>query len=183
MKAAAAQRLVVISGCSGGGKSTLLAELERRGHAVVEEPGRRVVQAALRSGEATLPWIDMAGFLRRCIALALDDHARAARHQGSWVFFDRSLVDAVAALQALPGEALPPVPPLSSLYHPRVFLTPPWPEIYVQDAERRHAMEAAQAEFERLQLAYPALGYEALLLPKLSVAERADWVLQSLAQA
>jgi predicted ATPase len=35
-------RFVVISGCSGGGKSTLLAELGRRGHAVVEEPGRRI---------------------------------------------------------------------------------------------------------------------------------------------
>ncbi|WP_207234152.1 AAA family ATPase [Pseudomonas aeruginosa] len=35
---------VAISGCSGGGKSTLLAELKLRGHAVVEEPGRRIIQ-------------------------------------------------------------------------------------------------------------------------------------------
>jgi predicted ATPase len=176
------KHFVVISGCSGGGKSTLLAELQRRGHQVIEEPGRRVVQTALRNGEPTLPWIDMAGFLRSCIALALDDHARAAHHPGSWVFFDRSLVDVASALQALPGEALPPVPPLSSLYHPRVFLTPPWPEIYVQDAERRHAIDAALAEFERLQLAYPALGYTVSLLPKISVAERADWLLRSLVE-
>jgi predicted ATPase len=33
-------RFVVISGCSGGGKSTLLAELGRRGHTVI---GRRIV--------------------------------------------------------------------------------------------------------------------------------------------
>jgi predicted ATPase len=31
-------RFVVISGCSGGGKFTLLAELGRRGYATVEEP-------------------------------------------------------------------------------------------------------------------------------------------------
>jgi predicted ATPase len=31
---------VVISGCSGGDKSTLLIELGRRGYATVEEPGR-----------------------------------------------------------------------------------------------------------------------------------------------
>lgn len=31
-----ASRHVVITGCSGGGKSTLLAELARRGHAVVD---------------------------------------------------------------------------------------------------------------------------------------------------
>jgi hypothetical protein len=35
---------VVISGCSGGGKSTLLDELGRRRYAVVAEPGRRIVQ-------------------------------------------------------------------------------------------------------------------------------------------
>jgi hypothetical protein len=35
--------LVMISGYSGGGKSTLLAELARRGHATVPEPGRRIL--------------------------------------------------------------------------------------------------------------------------------------------
>jgi predicted ATPase len=36
-------RFVVISGCSGGGKSTLLAELGRRRHSIIEEPSRRIV--------------------------------------------------------------------------------------------------------------------------------------------
>ncbi len=49
-------KLVVISGCSGGGKSTLLAELARRGHAVVEEPGRRIVAQELARGGPALPW-------------------------------------------------------------------------------------------------------------------------------
>ena len=38
---------VVISGCSGGGKSTLLTELGRRGYMTVEEPGRRIVKEEL----------------------------------------------------------------------------------------------------------------------------------------
>ena len=33
------QNFYVISGCSGGGKSTLLSELEHRGYKVVAEPG------------------------------------------------------------------------------------------------------------------------------------------------
>ena len=36
-------RFVVISACSSGGKSTLIAELGKRGYAVVDEPGRRIV--------------------------------------------------------------------------------------------------------------------------------------------
>jgi len=37
------ENFVTISGCSGGGKSTLLAELRRRGFVTIDEPGRRVV--------------------------------------------------------------------------------------------------------------------------------------------
>jgi predicted ATPase len=34
--------LVVISGCSGGGKSTLLSELRNQGYSVIEEVGRNL---------------------------------------------------------------------------------------------------------------------------------------------
>jgi predicted ATPase len=35
-------RWVVISGCSGGGKSALLSEFARRGYRTVDEPGLRI---------------------------------------------------------------------------------------------------------------------------------------------
>jgi predicted ATPase len=47
-------RFVVISGCSGGGKSTLIAEFGRRGYAIVEEPGRRIVKEELANGGSAL---------------------------------------------------------------------------------------------------------------------------------
>jgi predicted ATPase len=139
-------RFVVISGCSGGGKSTLLAELGRRGHAVVEEPGRRIVIEEMNRGGTALPWIDMPDFARRAIAMTLSDLALMATFDG-WVFFDRCLVDAASALQYLTGE-----PVLESLgrtnrYHRLVFLAPPWPEIYVKDRERRHDEAAAIDEY------------------------------------
>lgn len=58
-------RFVIISGCSCGGKSTLLAELGQRGLATIEEPGRRVVREELASGGGALPWADMTAFVRR----------------------------------------------------------------------------------------------------------------------
>ena len=42
-------------------------------------------------------------------------------------------------------------------------------------------MAAALLEFERLQRTYPALGYTVSLLPKVGVAQRADFVLEALA--
>lgn len=88
---------IVLSGCSGGGKSTLLAELERRGFSVVPEPGRRIVEEEQRSEGLALPWVDLAAFAKRAIDLASEDRRRMV-DEASWVFFDRGLVDAAVAL-------------------------------------------------------------------------------------
>jgi predicted ATPase len=92
------------------------------------------------------------------------------------------LIDAAVALQHLTGE--PVLTPLgqSHRYHRRVFLTPPWPEIYVTDSERRHGLNAGVAEYRRLLDVYPSLSYEVTILPKVSVHERADFVLHTLAE-
>jgi predicted ATPase len=60
--------------------------------------------------------------------------------------------------------------------------TPPWPEIYVTDSERRHGLNAGVAEYRRLLDVYPSLSYEVTILPKVSVHERADFVLHILAE-
>jgi predicted ATPase len=173
------EQFVLISGCSGCGKSTLLAELRARGHHVVEEPGRRIVKHELQAGGGALPWIDQAAFARRAIEMALADREAARGHAG-WVFFDRGLIDAASALEDLTGE--PVLEALGALhrYHRRVFLAPPWPEIYLTDAERRHGFEAGLPEYDRLQTSLPALGYEVLTLPKATVSARADFVLAAL---
>lgn len=175
-----AQRLVLITGCSGGGKSTLLAELGRRGFAVVQEPGRRIVAQQLATGGSALPWIDLEGFLRRAIDMAQADYDEARAKPGV-SFFDRGLVDAASALEELTGEPAVARHCTARRYAEAVFLTPPWPEIYQTDAARRHDIAAAVAEHDRLAALYPVLGYMPVSLPKLSVADRAEFVLNALA--
>jgi predicted ATPase len=166
---------IVISGCSGGGKSALLAELSRRGHAVVEEPGRRIVREELDKGGSALPWVDAVAFARRAIEMSLADLAAADGTTG-WVFFDRGLIDAECALRELTGQRPSRASHDACRYHRRAFLAPPWPEIYRQDPERRHGYDDAIAEYGRLAEAYPSLGYEVVLLPKTSVEARAGFV-------
>lgn len=172
-------RHVVLSGCSGGGKSTLLAELARRGFPTVSEPGRRIVEQELRGDGKALPWADLAAFARRAIDMATEDRRRAAQKSG-WVFFDRGLIDAAMALQHATGQPARVVLDQFERYHSQVFLTPPWTEIYVCDRERRHGLEEAIAEYDRLLAAYNQLGYETIVLPKLGVGDRADFVLDRL---
>ena len=169
-----ANRFVMISGCSGGGKSTLLAELARRGHRVVAEPGRRII-AELRAGTGgALPWDDPAGFARCAMAMSLADHA-AAR---GLTFFDRGVVDAAVALQATTGEVA--AQEVAHYRYDQLFLAPPWPEIYEQDADRRHSLEKALSDHDRVERAWRDAGYDPVILPRDTVAGRADFVLATL---
>jgi predicted ATPase len=113
------------------------------------------------------------------VETALRDREMAKTYPG-WVFFDRGLIDAASALDSLGGQPL--LQRINALhpYHRRVFLAPPWPEIYVQESERRKGFEAGLAEYERLERELPALGYDVVVLPKASISIRADFVLNAL---
>jgi predicted ATPase len=173
-------RFVILSGCSGGGKSTLLEELGRRGHAIVPEPGRRIVREQQAIGGDALPWADVSAFVSRIIAMARADYEAAANNPG-WTFFDRGLFDAVSALGDLKGTPLPAAELAGYPYHRTVFLTPPWPALYATDGERRHDLATAEGEYQRLLRDYPAHGYTTVILPQLSVAARADLIERTLA--
>jgi predicted ATPase len=171
-------RFVVISGCSGGGKSTLLFELQRRGYAVAEEPGRRIIAEELRSSGQALPWNNLAAFAERAVEMSLHDRTRARKMSGV-VFFDRGLIDAAAALEHATGRSTLRTYS-SERYNPRIFMVPPWPEIHAHDAERRHGLQEAIEEYERLLVAFSSLGYTIEVLPKVGVSQRADNIIQSL---
>ncbi len=158
----------VLSGCSGGGKSTLLRALQARGHPVFEEPGRRVV------AEGISPHATPERFALRCLELAAVDHAAGA----GLCFYDRSALDAVVWFlrtgRALPEDFTDVVTRLR--YAPTVFLVPPWPEIYRRDDARQHGLEEALAEYHALCDRLPDLGYRVEIVPKRPVPERADWI-------
>ena len=170
-------RLIVISGCSGGGKSTLLDELARRGFRTFEEPGRRIVKEELACRGDALPWADAEAFLSRCIALSLENIA-AARAREGFAFCDRGLIDAVNGLEHMgrpvPEHALRAL--AERPYYQTVFITAPWAELFCQDAERRHGFAEACEQYDRLLSAYADRGHRLVLLPRLPVAERAAFV-------
>jgi predicted ATPase len=63
-----------------------------------------------------------------------------------------------------------------------VFMVPPWPEIFRNDAERRHSLSDAERTYARQLRHYERLGYRPVTVPKLDVGARADFVLASLEQ-
>lgn len=170
---------VLITGCSGGGKSTLLAALGSRGYETIPEPGRRIVEAESAGTGQNLPWVDMKAFANSALCMARNDLAASDSRSG-FVFFDRGVVDAAVALQFAGGAPYRKTLGVSLHYSKTVFLAPPWPEIFTRDATRKHCFEAASEEFNRLEVALLDLGYDVCTLPKISVEDRANYVLDTL---
>lgn len=173
-------RFVVLSGCSGGGKSALIEALAAGGFDVVPEPGRRIVREELARGGDALPWTNAHAFAQRAIRMACDDWETARSSTSGFVFFDRSLIDAASAIEEITGVNSAATAVNAHRYARRVFFTPPWPEIFHGDRERRHSFDAAAAEYERLREAYAAFGYEVQILPKRPVAARVEIILAGL---
>lgn len=170
---------ILITGCSGGGKSTLLEALKSRGHAGVTEPGRRVITKQHEIGGDALPWADMVGFAREALALAKSDLETMAHTEGP-VFFDRGTIDAATALQHYAGTPVAQSLSGSTGYHKTVFIAPPWPAIYETDAARQHGFDEAVAEYHRLHHILTELGYETVALPRTSAQARVAFVLSRL---
>jgi predicted ATPase len=178
--AAARDRFVVITGCSGGGKSSLLAELARRGEHVCAEPGRQVIREQNAIGGDAVPQHDAMKFLELTISRTMHQMIAAASSGGTHrIFFDRGIVDQVSG----------PVPPhflrAAELcrFHENVFVVPPWPELFHNDEERKHSFEDARAHYEAQLKTYERFGYKLVMIPKVPVPARADFVLEKIASA
>lgn len=173
------KRFVILSGCSGGGKTTIVQELDRRGFATVGEPGRRVIADERSRGGSALPWTDPPSFLQRVMEMSIIDLSTSAKTNG-WVFFDRGLIDAAAGVERQTGEAAMGFLRQFPRFHDCVFFAPPWHEIYQRDEDRRHSFREAVVESEHLLQVYSKLGYELVCLPRATVSDRVDFILHRL---
>lgn len=125
-------------------------------------------------------WNDAVSRLLKSLAAGLFPTKCAAKGFEGWVFFDRGLIDAAAALEHAIGVSVFETLRKTDRYYRQVFLTPPWPEIFTKDSERQHNMDEALEEYGRLLAAYSNLGYETTILPKTNIHARANFLLDCL---
>lgn len=169
----------LLTGCSGGGKSTLIEALAGRGITTVPEPGRRVIAAAQAAGSDALPWQNLSAFLADALELARADLARL-KDTAAPVVFDRGVLDAAVALRHHCGTPLDHSFRGAFPYASCVFVAPDWPDLFQVDAERRHSLQDAQAEYRRLLTAIRELRLEPVFLPRTTVADRVSFVMNAI---
>jgi predicted ATPase len=172
---------IVITGGPGAGKTTLLLALQKRGYTIVGDSPRTIIQDRSRRGLSPRPSEhELAHETLRMDVAHYEHHAATP----GWVFFDRSILDALCGLDC--------IAPLNDQelsvwlakypYGSKVFLLPPWKAIYVTDDERDHTFEHAESVYGVLQTWYRRLDrYQVIEVPKVPVEDRCTWVLQALA--
>lgn len=176
----------VITGGPGSGKSTLIDYLEQQGFMRSVEAGRSIIQEQTMIGGAALPWKDSMLFAE----LMLSWDMRSYQHElqklkqgiNAPVLFDRGVPDVMGYLRLEGVEVPDHILRAGELfrYNKRVFIAPPWPDIYRQDAERKQDLKTACRTFDTMAAVYTELGYELVELPRCSIEERAAFIRSSL---
>jgi predicted ATPase len=172
-----ADHLHVITGGPGSGKTSLIDALAAEGIRHMPEAGRAIIQDQVDIGGSALPWDDRDAFATLMLAWEMRSYREAVGAPGP-IVFDRGIPDVIGYLRlcGLPVPATALRAAKQRRYAGRVFIAPPWPAIFEQDAERKQTLAEAEATFHAMVDAYSDLGYELVTLPLTSVAERARFV-------
>lgn len=172
----------IITGGPGSGKTTLIDALAAKGIRHMPEAGRAIIRDQVAIGGTALPWADRAAFAELMLGWELRSWHEAGELPDP-VIFDRGVPDVIGYLRLcglpVPGHVLK----ASKLfrYAPRVFIAPPWREIFAADAERRQDFAEAEATHAAMVETYAGLGYELVPLPLAPIAERTRFVLAGIA--
>ena len=179
-----ADTLFIVTGAPGAGKTTLLDAAARAGTVVGKEAARAVIQSQAAIDGPAVQWREPAMFGE----LMLDRDIQSwqmLRASGGAALCDRGIPDLVAfgRMLKLPNDEHFRRAAMLYRYNPIVFFAPPWPEIFVADAERIEDLEHAQRIYGPMRDVYEELGYRIIDLPKLPVAQRLAFVKDVIADA
>ena len=155
----------------------MLKELGR-GYACVPEVARQIIQEQAATGGAALPWRDRKLYTELMLARSIQsflEHSPASRV----TFADRGIPDTLcyARMIGLPNDEAIRSACEIYRYAPRVFIAPPWREIYETDSERKQDFDEAARTYDVMFQVYEECGYELVELPQVSPGERAEFVL------
>ena len=175
--AAATDRLFVLTGTPGSGKSTLIDALDRAGYARSSEAGRGIIQDQVHIGGQALPWCDPALFAELMLSWEMRSYHLALGTTGP-VFFDRGVPDVLGYLRLLDLPVPAHMARAAELfrYNASVFIAPPWPAIFHPDNERKQSLDEAGRTYEAMLRIYGELGYVLVELPRSTVEERVGFV-------
>ena len=168
-----------ITGAPSSGKTSVIEELARRGHAVQGEVARELIQTDLKAGKS-LSEIRDKDHVQQLQRRILDVKLARERELDPkrLVFMDRGLPDSIAYFRLAGLDPSPAVEASKIFRYRAVFLLERLP--LVKDGVRTEDDRQAAAIENMIVADYGSLGYDITRVPVLGIAPRADFILQKL---
>ena len=175
------KQIVVIIGGPGSGKTTLIDRLTEMGHCCYPEISREVTLEAKRNGIEQLFLENPLLFSELLLEGRKKQYRQALQEPHPVVFIDRGLPDVLAYMHYI-GDAYPAAFDQACHDHKydKIFLLPPWEEIYQSDNERYENYQQAELIHTHLVETYGKYGYDLIEVPKDTVESRVDFILSRL---
>lgn len=175
------QQKVAIIGGPSTGKSTVINELKRQGYYCMLEISREVTAEAKKKGIDQLFLSQPLLFSEMLLKGRINQHLAASKTKESIVFFDRGIPDIHAYLDYIGTDYPSTYKEKSNQYrYDLIFIMPPWKEIHTTDKERYENFEQALDIYHHLLRTYKSVGYSVIEVPKETVANRVEFILQHL---
>jgi predicted ATPase len=139
---------------------------------------RQIIQEQVKANGDALPWGDTLHYTELMLARSIDafrEHTPSSRI----IFMDRGIPDVACYARLID---LPFFDELERTcetyrYNTMVFMAPAWEAIYTTDSERKQTYEEAIDTHRLMVAVYEEYGYQPIELPRVTPAERAEFVM------
>lgn len=175
------KKIILFIGGPGSGKTTLINGLAKKGYICYPEISREVTLEAKKNGIDQLFLENPLLFSELLLKGRIKQYESALNENDEVVFIDRGIPDVLAYMHYI-GDTYPASFDEASrkyIYH-KIFILPPWEEIYVSDNERYETYEQAISIHQHLIDTYESYGYQLHEVPKATLDERMEYVLKNL---
>lgn len=177
------KEIIVIIGGPGTGKSTIIDGLVANGYCCYPEISRQVTLEAQKQGIEQLFLTNPLLFSELLLEGRKKQFQSALEEPHKVVFIDRGIPDVVAYMDYI-GDRYPSFFDTACKEHKytKIFILPPWEEIYTSDTERYENFEQAKNIDTHLVATYQNYGYELIEVPKDSVDNRILFILDKISK-
>lgn len=175
------KEIVVLIGGPSSGKTTLIEKLKENGYVCYAEVSREVIKEAQEKGIEQLFLKEPLLFSELLLEGRKKQFHQAKKEDANIVFLDRGIPDILAYMHYI-GDSYPAFFDNACKEHiyTKIFILPTWKEIYVSDNERYESYEQALLIEEHLVETYEKYGYKLIEVPKDTIENRMQFLLQNL---
>ena len=164
----------IITGAPGTGKTSIINELKKRTFNCIDEYARKVISKTRHTHSEIIACENIIANMRT------QEYLNSPKDR--LCFFDRSALDCVAYLKI---NNLDPTSEIHKNikicnFNTTVFYTPIWERIYKNDNERKENIKQARKIEAFILETYRAYGYKLVQIPKLTITERADFIISKI---